>query len=76
MGKAFQTEKDKITINYEELVSITTECASQHSGNESEKDYFKAVTDSDFAKTMVTSNAERGPRGWGRKRGIQGKMKY
>lgn len=73
MGRAFQTEKDKITINYEELVSITTECASQHSGNESEKDYFKAVTDSDFAKTTVRSNTERGLRGWGRKRGIQGK---
>lgn len=73
MGRAFQTEKDKITINYEGLVSITTECASQHLGNESEKNYFKAVTDTDFAKTTVTSNAERGLRGWGRKRGIQGK---
>ena len=77
MGRAFQIEKDKTTINYKELVLITTECASQHSGNESEKDYFKAVTDSDFAKTIVTSNAEMGLRGWGRKKGIQGKkMKY
>lgn len=72
IGRAFQIEKDKITINYEELVSITTECASQHLGIESEKDYFKAVTDSYFAKTTVISNAERGLRGWGRKKGIQG----
>lgn len=68
IGRAFQIEKDKITINYEELVSITAECASQHLGIESEKDYFKAVTDSYFAKTTVISNAERGLRGWGRKK--------
>ena len=77
MGRAFQIEKDKITINYKELVLITTECASQHSGNESEKDYFKAVRDSDFAKTTATNNAERRLRGLGSKKGIQRKkMKY
>lgn len=68
IGRAFQIEKDKITINYEELVSITTECASQHLGIESEKDYSKAVTDSYFAKTTVISNAERGLRGLGKEK--------
>ena len=62
MGRAFQIEKDKTTINYKELVLITTECASQHSGNESEKDYFKAVTDSDFATEYAVKTTFDSPR--------------
>lgn len=74
MERAFQIEKDKTIIDYEEFVSITIQCASQHLGNESE-DYSKAVTDSDFTKIIVTSSVERGLGGWGRKKRKKNKQK-